>query len=71
MEMNEKKRLIMEHITKTECEYMCDENLYQCESCSSIKECLMVAHSRCICEFAEGVDYGGYNNMENFLEQLY
>lgn len=70
-EMNEKKKLIMEYITKTECQYMCDENLYQCESCSSIEECFTVAHLECICEFAEVVDYGGYDNVEDFLVQLY
>ena len=69
--MNEKKSLITSYITKLECQYMCDTDLFNCESCSNIEECLIIAHSKCTSEYIKSIDYGGCDSEEDFLEQLY
>lgn len=70
----EKKDLIMEYITEDECSYSCDNKLFNCDLCSSFEECYIIADNKCNEEFndvfAESVDYGGYNNEEEFWEQL-
>ena len=66
----EKKELIMEYITKDECDYLRDESLFECDACSYIDECYMKSCERCDREFAESVGYGGYNTEEEFWEQI-
>lgn len=68
--MYEKKDLIEEYITEKECEYMCDDELFNCDFCSNLEECYMKSCERCDIEFAESVDYGGYDNEEDFWEQF-
>ena len=67
---DEKKDLIMDYITEDECCNMCDKELYDCVSCSSLEDCYMNSCVRCNSEYVESIDYGGYNNEEEFLEQL-
>ena len=70
--MNEKERLIRDYITKEECYCLCDsEELFDCASCSCFDECYMKAEIKCDIEFAESVDFGGYNTAEEFWEQNY
>lgn len=68
--MNEKKRLIMEYITESECHCICDDKLFDCESCSSFEECYMNAEFKCNDIFAKSINYGVHNNEEEFWEQL-
>lgn len=69
--MNEEKmELIKEYITEEECTFDCDNEVFDCESCSNFDECYMKAEIRCNTEFAESVDYGGYNTEEEFWEQI-
>ena len=42
-----------------------------CTSCDCIYECYMKANNRCNSEFAESIDYGGYDSEEEFWEQLF
>lgn len=68
--MSEKKSLIMEYITEDECCYMCDNEVFDCESCSSFEECYLNANNKCNKEFAESINYGGCCTEEEFWEQL-
>lgn len=62
--------LIKEYITEEECMFDRDNEIFDCESCSNFDECYMKAEIRCNTEFAESVDYGGYNTEEEFWEQI-
>lgn len=66
----EKKELIVEYITENECNFMRDELPFDCESCSCFEECYMKSCERCDEEFAESVNYGGYDTAEDFWEQI-
>lgn len=68
--MDVKKNLIKEYITKEECDYMCDEARFDCAHCSCFEDCYMKSCERCNNEFANNIEYGGYNNSEDFWEQL-
>lgn len=72
--MDDKKVLIMEYITEEECGYLCDDKLFNCESCSNFEECYINADIKCSEDFndvfAKSVDYGGYDSEEEFWEQL-
>lgn len=68
--MDEKKNLIMEHITEVECGFECDDTVFNCFSCSNFEDCYMKSCERCNAEFAENIDYGGYNTVEDFWEQF-
>lgn len=69
-EKNEMKNLIQEYITETECNYECDGIVFDCYSCSCLKDCYIKSCERCNNEFAESIDYGGYDTAENFWEQF-
>lgn len=68
--MNEKKVFVKEYITETECNYMCDDNVFDCSSCSCFEDCYLKACERCNNEFSSDVDYGGYNSEDIFWEQV-
>lgn len=68
--MNEKQRLIKDYITKAECNYMCDDEPFNCISCSCFEECYIKADIRCGKDFADSVDCSGYNTEEDFWEQI-
>jgi hypothetical protein len=69
---NEKKNLIKGCITKEECSYMCDDKEFDCDKCSNFEECYMTVKMRCDEDFVvESVNCGGYNNAEEFWEQLF
>lgn len=68
--IEEKKELIREYITEDECRYDCDDEMFECESCSNFDECCMKAEIKCDREFAESVNYGGYSTEEEFWEQI-
>lgn len=68
--MDEKKNLIRDYITKEECDYMCDDARFNCDSCSCFEECYMKSCERCNDEFAKSINYGGYNTEEDFWEQI-
>ena len=69
-EKNEMKILIKEYINKEECDYMCDDEVFNCDECSNFEECYMKSCERCEIEFATSIDYGGYNTIDDFWEQI-
>lgn len=71
--MNEKLELIKDYITEYECDYLYDSDngLFDCNSCSNLEECYIKAQIKCDVEFAEDMDFCGYNTAEDFWEQLY
>lgn len=68
--MNEKKIFIKEYITENECNYMCDNTTFDCDSCSCVEDCYLVSCARCDSEFANNINYGGYDTEETFWEQI-
>ena len=68
--MNEKKEFIKEYITEQECGYMCDDVIFECESCSCFEDCYMKSCEKCDSELAHSVNYGGYDTEEVFWEQV-
>lgn len=69
--MNEMKNLILNYITKDECNYMCDDKLFDCNHCSNVNECFSKANDCCDDEFVNSIDYGGYNTKEDFWGNLF
>lgn len=70
MIIEEKTNLIKEYITEDECDDMCDDSLFDCEHCSCLEECYIKSCEKCNKEFAESIDYGGYNTEDDFWEQF-
>lgn len=68
--IEEKMDLIREYITEEECNFECDDEMFDCKLCSNFEECYLKAEIRCNTDFAESVDYGGYNTAEDFWEQF-
>lgn len=62
--------LITDYISKRECKEDLISNDYDCVNCGNIEECYMEANSRCNSEFAESINYGGYDSEEEFWENL-
>ena len=63
--------LITDYISKIECyEYLIGNN-YNCIQCGNIEDCYMIANSRCNSEFAENINYGGYDSEEEFFWSNY
>lgn len=69
-EMDEKINLIKDNITEEECEFMCDDELYNCVSCNSFNECYMKSKIKCDSDFAIGINFEGYNTEDDFWEQI-
>ena len=62
---------IREYLTKEDCIERSGGNNFKCEECYYKEECASIARQRCDSEYAESVDYGGYNSEEEFWEQIY
>ena len=62
--------LIIDYISKRECKEDLICNDYDCVNCRNIEECYMEANSRCNSEWAESINYGGYDSEEEFWENL-
>ena len=58
--------LIEQYISDEEC-----DNDFDCKNCCDYDSCFITANSRCNSEFAESIDYGGYDSEEEFWEQLF
>lgn len=63
--------LITDYIFKRECKEDLIGNDYDCVNCGNIEECYMEANSRCNSEWAESINYGGYDSEDEFWEQLF
>ena len=63
--IDEMVELIQDELPK--CEY--DEN-FNCKKCSELEECYYKASTKSSHEFAESIDYGGYDSEEEFWENL-
>lgn len=58
-----------EYLTEYDCaELQNDES--SCKSCSHLKDCYYVAMQQCDSQFAESIDYSGYDTEEEFWENL-
>ena len=55
------------HDELSECEY--DEN-FNCKECFELEECYYKASTKSAHEFAESIDYGGYDSEEEFWDSL-
>lgn len=66
-----KKNLIIDYITEDECNYMCDDALYNCDSCSNLEDCYMYSCDRCNKDFIKNTNYGGYTTEEEYWEQIF
>ena len=62
--------LIIDYISKRECKEDLIGKDYDCINCGNIEECYMEANSRCNSEWAESINYGGYDSEEEFWENL-
>ena len=51
----------------TECEFNMN---FDCKSCSELETCYFKASTKSNHEFAESIDYGGYDSEEEFWENL-
>lgn len=63
--IEEMKNLIVDELP--ECEF--DED-FKCESCCELQYCYHKASAKLSHEFAESLDYGGYDTEEKFWENL-
>lgn len=67
---DDKKYLILDYITKEECYFENDFELFNCNLCSCIEECYIKSCERCNSEYVKSIDYGGYNTEEMFWESI-
>lgn len=63
--VEEMKELIVDELS--ECEF--DSN-FRCEECSELEQCYYKASTKSYHEFAESLDYGGYDSEDEFWENL-
>lgn len=63
--------LIFQYLNGDDCERISGGNDFRCESCCYKEECYNLANQRCNSEFAENINYGGYDTEEEFWEQLF
>ena len=55
-----------DYISEKECDYDMD-----CKNCECTDDCYIKANNWCNGEFAESIDYGGYDTEEELWEQLF
>lgn len=70
-ELESMSDLITDYISKRECSEDLIGNNYNCIQCDNIETCYIIANSRCNSEFAENINYGGYDSEEEFWEALF
>lgn len=61
----EMKELIVDELS--ECEF---DNNFRCEKCSELEQCYYKASTKSSHEFADSLDYGGYDFEDEFWENL-
>ena len=61
----EMKELNVDELTESEC-----DNNVRCEECSEFEQCYYKASTKSSNEFAESLDYGGYDSEDEFWENL-
>lgn len=69
-DLNEKKNFIKDYITENECNYMCDNIVFECETCSCFVDCYMESCMRCSRYFADSATDDDYNAEDDFWEQF-
>lgn len=70
-ELENMANLISDYTSKNECNEEHMGNNMNCISCDCIEDCYIKANNRCNSEFAESINYGGYDSAEEFWEQLF
>ena len=63
--VEEMKELIVYELS--ECEF---DNNFRCEKCSELEQCYYKASTKSSHEFADSLDYGGYDSEDEFWENL-
>nr|DAW98132.1 MAG TPA: hypothetical protein [Bacteriophage sp.] len=63
--IEEMKELIVDELS--ECEF---DNNFRCEKCSELEQCYYKASTKSSHEFADSLDYGGYDFEDEFWENL-
>ena len=63
--VEEMKELIVDELS--ECEF---GNNFRCEKCSELEQCYYKASTKLSHEFADSLDYGGYDSEDEFWENL-
>lgn len=74
-EKNKKKRLIVEYVDEEDCNFTCEQELFNCDDCNKFGKC----HAKSEIEyndddndvFVELVNYGGYETAEDFWNELF
>ena len=61
--------VIEENLTEDDCDELINNKL-PCKTCSSLEDCYHLANQKCDSQFAENINYGGYNTEEEFWENL-
>ena len=62
---------ISDYISSRECNEEIVGNDMNWKTCDYIGDCYITANNRCNSEYAESIDYGGYDSEEEFWEQLF
>ena len=65
MDIDDMKQLITDELS--ECYNDCD---FHCANCCDLEECYSKASIKSNHEFAESIDYGGYDSEEEFWDEL-
>lgn len=61
--------IIEENLTEDDCNELQNDEP-SCKTCSSLEVCYHLANQKCDSQFAENINYGGYDTEEEFWENL-
>lgn len=62
--------VIEENLTESDCDELQRDKLI-CKRCPYIEDCYYLANQKCNSQFAENINYGGYDTEEEFWENLF
>lgn len=68
-ELNFMVSIIEENLTEDDCGELINAEL-PCKTCHSLEDCYHLANQKCDSQFAENINYGGYDSEEEFCESL-
>ena len=61
--------IIEENLTEDDCDELINDEL-PCKTCLYLEDCYHLANQKCDSQFAENINYGGYDTEEEFWENL-
>lgn len=68
-ELNFMVSIIEENLTEDDCYELINTDL-PCKTCPSLEDCYHLANQKCDSQFAENINYGGYDSEDEFWENL-